>query len=373
MKKIILTVFINVVIMLNVHAQVNYHITGTIERKGIDKVFLYDPSSKIIVDSAIVMKGTFEMKGSCKSQIVAMLMIKTPPSVHKIILDNGEYNIKLDSYLKGDVESTSINHNLWKNYSKSDELKSNIKSKDSLLAVYVLQIEKGNYKLSAQYLAKYHEIQLRLLNFYKKMVDDHPDSYIIPYLLKGLAILTQENFGSTFDKLSLGVRNNQWGLQVKDLLEKNTTEKPDRNQFYFTMLGSNVIPVESKLENGDNFELASLKGKWVFLDFWASWCAPCRAEMPFLVKAYDQFKDKNFVISSVSVDKDKAAWQKALQEDKTSQFIHTNIADFGKTEACKYYQVNAIPANMLISPEGRIIAMDLRGDELIKTLTRVIK
>ena len=78
------------------------------------------------------------------------------------------------------------------------------------------------------------------------------------------------------------------------------------------------------------------------------------------------------MISSVSVDKDKAAWHKAMQEDKTSQFIHTNIADFGKTEACKYYQVNAIPANMLINPEGRIIAMDLRGDELIKTLTRVI-
>ena len=79
------------------------------------------------------------------------------------------------------------------------------------------------------------------------------------------------------------------------------------------------------------------------------------------------------IIGKGDIDSAMAAWQKTMQEDKTSQFIHTNIADFGKAEAFKFYQVNAIPSNFLINPEGRIVAMNLRGDELVKALTRVIK
>ncbi len=373
MKTFILTIFISIVFLLNTKAQIKYHVYGSIDRKDIEKVYLVDPKNTIFFDSTTVKEGVFNMNGGYKSHAIVFIMTKTPISYNKIILDNGEYSVKLDAHLKSNIESTSINHNLWKNDLNSDELKANNKAKDSLLADYALQIEKGNYNSSAQYLVKYKDIQLKALNYYKKLASNHPDCYIIPYLLKKEAILTEENFGATFNKLNLEVQNNEWGKQLKASLEKKTTVKPDRNQFYFTMLGSNIIPIKSKLKNGNSFDLSSLKGKWVFLDFWASWCVPCRAEIPFLVKAYDQFKNKNFVISSVSIDTDKIAWQKALQEDKTPQFIHTNISDFGKTEACKYYQINAIPANMLINPEGRIIAMDLRGDELVKTLTRVIR
>ncbi len=362
------------VFLVNTKAQISYHIKGTIDRKDVDKIFLYEARNRITIDSSIVVAGAFEMKGNRGDESIVMIVTKGPFSGSKIILDNGEYDVKIDSNFKANIVTNSINHNLWANYLKGEAKKANFKAQDSLLSDYTLQIARGNYNLSSQYLAKYHEIQLRLLNYFKKLVYDHPDCYIIPYLLKGGAgILTQENFGSTFKKLSFRVQTNEWGEQIRASLEKRTTVTPDRNQFYLTMLGSKVITVESKLEDETNFDLASLKGKWVLLDFWASWCAPCRTEIPFLVKAYDQFKNKNFVISSVSIDKDKAAWQKALREDNTSQFIQTHIADFGRTEVCKYYQVDAIPANMLINPEGRIVAMDLRGDQLIETLKRVIK
>jgi len=371
MKTLILTICITVLFFLNTKAQITYHIYGTIDRKDIDKVYLYYNNTSI--DSTAVKEGTFDMKGSYKTQIIGFILTKTPLRYYKIILDNGEYNVRLDAGLNPTIESTSINHNLWMNSLNSDELKANMKAKDSLLNNYKLQIEKGNYNLSAQYLTKYLDIQLSLLNYYKKLVKDHPDCYIIPYLLKGQDILTKENFGSTFDKLSLEVQNNEWGKQLKELLDKKTTIRPDRNQLYFTLVGNNANFFESKMKDGRNFDLVSLKGKWILLDFWASWCVPCRAEVPFLKKAYDQFKDKNFVISSVSIDSDNAAWQKALLEDKTQQFIHTIKADFPKTDAYKYYQVNAVPANFLINPEGMIVAMDLRRDDLIKTLTRLIK
>jgi thiol-disulfide isomerase/thioredoxin len=371
MKKIILTVFVSIVFLLNAQAQIHFHISGSIDRKDIDKVYLY--YNNAFIDSTTVKEGTFDMKGSYKTQVVGFIATKTPISYSKIILDNGEYNVKLDADLKPNIETTSINHNLWMSKMKSNELKDNRKAKDSLLADYAFQIEKGNYNLTAPYLAKYRDIQLKLLDYLKKLASDHSDCYITPYLLKNEVILTQDNFGSTFEKLSLEVQNNEWGKQLKALLDKKTTVTPDRNQLYFTLVGNNANFFESKMKDGRKFDLASLKGKWILLDFWASWCVPCRAEVPFLKKAYDQFKDKNFVISSVSIDSDNAAWQKALLEDKTQQFIHTIKADFGKTDAYKYYQVNAVPANFLINPEGIIVAMDLRGDELIKTLTRLLK
>lgn len=249
----------------------------------------------------------------------------------------------------------------------------NNKSKDSLLSDYKLQVERGNYKLSDEYLAKYHVIQLNLLNNLKKLVSDHPDCYIIPYLIKNNNILTQENFGETFNKLTPEVRNNEWGVQLKALLDKKAALTSDRNILFMTMLGTKAQSFETNQADGKKMNQASLKGKWVLLDFWASWCAPCRAEFPFLIKAQKAFKDKNFVISSVSVDKDPAAWHKALIDENTPSFIHSNLGEFGNSAGFKYYKVNAIPSNFLINPEGRIVGMNLRGEELINTLTRLIK
>jgi len=110
---------------------------------------------------------------------------------------------------------------------------------------------------------------------------------------------------------------------------------------------------------------ADYKGKYVMLDFWASWCGPCRAENPNVVKAYTKYKDKNFTILGVSLDRPdgKADWQKAIKSDGLSW---TQVSDlkYGDNQAAALYFVQAIPSNFLLDPDGKIIAKNLRGSDL---------
>ena len=124
--------------------------------------------------------------------------------------------------------------------------------------------------------------------------------------------------------------------------------------------------------DGKQVSLSSFKGKYVLLDFWASWCKPCRVENPNVVKAYQEFKDKNFTVFGVSLDKDKNAWLQAIQQDGLTWTHASDLKDWSN-EAAALYGVQSIPANFLIDPQGNIIARDLRGDELLNKLREVIK
>jgi thiol-disulfide isomerase/thioredoxin len=124
--------------------------------------------------------------------------------------------------------------------------------------------------------------------------------------------------------------------------------------------------------DGKVIELSSYKGKYVLVDFWASWCGPCRQENPNVLSAYRQYKDKNFDILGVSLDDDKANWVKAIKDDG---LVWTQISELKKWGSiiARDYKINSIPANFLINPEGKIIAKNLRGSELEAKLAQIFK
>lgn len=118
---------------------------------------------------------------------------------------------------------------------------------------------------------------------------------------------------------------------------------------------------------GDTIRLSSLKGKVVLVDFWASWCGPCRVANKGLVKLYDKFRKKGFEIYSVSLDEQKEAWVKAIKKDKISWL---QVIDTGgwETPTATKWRISALPTSYLIDKEGRMVAMDLEGKDLEKAL-----
>ena len=136
-------------------------------------------------------------------------------------------------------------------------------------------------------------------------------------------------------------------------------------------IGQPFIDFVQNDTSGHPIRLSGYKGKYVFLDFWASWCAPCRAENPNILSAYNLYKNKNFTVLAVSLDEDLNKWKKAIEEDKMPWQEVSDLKGF-KNSVAKTYGISAIPCNFLIDPNGIIIAKNLRDVALKNKLAEVL-
>jgi len=336
---------------------------------------IYQVGANRVIDSALITNGNFNFKGEIINPSAAFLVmdrngiglnsLDTSADNLSFYVDQGKFAINSpDSAAKAQITGSKINDD---NKKLLTQLKPLIdqarKLKNIETAASPTEQQAAEFQNAMQ--AKHKELAVSEKATLKIFILANPDSYLSLLALSSVGGPSPDpvELGSLYDSLSQRLKDTETAKVLKKQLD----------QLKSTAVGVVAPDFTQNDVNGTPVTLSSFKGKYVLLDFWASWCGPCRQENPNVVKAYNKYKDKNFTILSVSLDKadGKAAWLAAIQNDGLTW---TQVSDlkFWNNQAAALYFVTSIPSNFLIDPSGKIIARDLRGDDLDAKLAEVL-
>lgn len=363
------------------HQNARYCVSGVNAPKDGTTVYLYDRISNVPIDSAIVSNGSFKLKGITEKD--AFLAISMDGFDRQFLFFNDGKPVRVN-VSEGSLSGSMLNSKLAECDKRNKQAYEEYSSVTRTLYEYdSLPPEEGEAKI-AEFLPTYYEALNKYADFYIELIEGNKDNLIpvafieqLPSVVSAANNWNKEAGEQKFDEILAAnpqIANHPYVLELKKRMDESEAQRKQNSERQNSLLGEKFRDLVEYDPDGNSHKLSEYvgRGKWVMVDFWASWCGPCRGEMPNVVAAYNQYHDKGFEIVGLSFDKDKDAWVKAIK-DWEMPWIHLSDLKYWETVAAGVYSITGIPDNILIDPEGIIVARGLRGDSLQAKLAEIFK
>lgn len=350
-----------------VFAQKGFVVLGTVPGTDTGMVYLTDLINIEKIDSAVIKNGSFSFKGPADpARLYALSLTRVYAKMPRLFLflDNSTVKVELNkAQLKDSKATGSRTVDEYRHYLKMVEHIDTVQRK---LGLQYNAIPEDNTLKRDSIRKEFDILEDQRYDSIAAFVRRYQASEVSPFLINGY-LMSRRDMSlpeSLYNILDPAIHSNSFAKQVRTKLDIENRLAPGK-----------VAPdFKQKDTSGNIIALKDFRGKYVLVDFWASWCAPCRSENPNLVRAFNEYKDRNFTILGVSFDKTgaKGSWLNAIHKDGLT-WTHVSDLKGWENEAGKLYGINLIPSNVLIDPSGKIIARNLTGDKLQQKLKELLQ
>ncbi|MBC3541560.1 redoxin domain-containing protein [Rufibacter sediminis] len=344
----------------------SYRISGKINNMTTGKVYLDELGEQAFVpfDTATINKdGTFVLEGTVAEPAIYKLGFENQEGI-MLVVENNAIEVTADSgkvaqsyTVKGSKDSELIQQ-------LNNIMQGMQQNATALNQQFQEAANAGNQdevkRLQEKFMALQQENQSQL----KAFVKANPNSVVSVYTAGNILNLDEHYtfVDSMATSFKAALPNSKYTKSLEERLSKMRS----------TAMGSAAPDIKLPSPSGPEIALTSLRGKYVLIDFWASWCGPCRQENPNVVRMYNKYKDKGFEIFGVSLDQDRGKWLKAIENDKLT-WPHVSDLKGWESSAAALYGITAIPQTVLLDKEGKIIAKNLRGAALEEKLASLLQ